>query len=362
MRRISDKVICGGVVIGGGSPVVIQSMTNTDTRDVEATVGQICRLQEAGCEIVRVSVPDLQAADAFKEIRKKCELPLVADIHFDWRLAVAAIENGADKVRINPGNIGSEQNVRAVIDAAKKRRIPVRIGVNSGSIEKDILEKYKGPTAEGLAESALRNVELVRNMGFNDIVLSVKSSDVVMNYQAHLLIAEKTACPLHIGVTESGTPSTGIIKSSAGIGALLLAGIGDTIRVSLTADPVKEITVAREILKSTGYFEGGIDFVSCPTCSRCGTDLTKIADEIMSKLGSIEKEMLMKKMPRLKVAVMGCAVNGPGEASDADFGIACGPGMGLYFRGGSIERRVAEEEITDLIVEEVRKYVAEYGV
>ena len=310
MRRISRQVVCGGVVIGGGAPVAIQSMTNTDTRDVRATADQIRRLEEAGCEIVRVSVPDQQAADALKEIRKFCRLPLVADIHFDYRLAVESIRNGADKIRINPGNIGAEENVSAVVKAAKERRIPIRIGVNSGSIERDLLKKYGGPCAEGLAESALRNVQMVRNMGFEDIVLSAKASDAVMNYQAHLLIADKTDCPLHIGVTESGTPSVGIVKSAAGLGALLLAGIGDTIRVSLTADPVKEIPVAREILKSTGYFPGGIDFDPV-TCSRCKTDLTRIADEIMAQLGGIEKDMLGKKLPRLKVAVMGCAVNGP---------------------------------------------------
>ena len=284
---------------------------------------------------------------------------MVADIHFDYRLAVESIRNGADKIRINPGNIGAEENVSAVVKAAKERRIPIRIGVNSGSIERDLLKKYGGPCAEGLAESALRNVQMVRNMGFEDIVLSAKASDAVMNYQAHLLIADKTDCPLHIGVTESGTPSVGIVKSAAGLGALLLAGIGDTIRVSLTADPVKEIPVAREILKSTGYFPGGIDFVSCPTCSRCKTDLTRIADEIMAQLGGIEKDMLEKKLPRLKVAVMGCAVNGPGEASDADFGIACGDGKGVYFRGGKIVKTVAEEEITDLVISEIRQFVSE---
>ena len=283
----------------------------------------------------------------------------MADIHFDYRLAVESIRNGADKIRINPGNIGAEENVSAVVKAAKERRIPIRIGVNSGSIERDLLKKYGGPCAEGLAESALRNVQMVRNMGFEDIVLSAKASDAVMNYQAHLLIADKTDCPLHIGVTESGTPSVGIVKSAAGLGALLLAGIGDTIRVSLTADPVKEIPVAREILKSTGYFPGGIDFVSCPTCSRCKTDLTRIADEIMAQLGGIEKDMLEKKLPRLKVAVMGCAVNGPGEASDADFGIACGDGKGVYFRGGKIVKTVAEEEITDLVISEIRQFVSE---
>ncbi len=360
MKRISKKVICGGVAIGGGEPVVIQSMTNTDTHDVEATLCQIRELEEAGCQIVRISVPDQEAVDAFFRIRKKTEMPLVADIHFDYRLAVAAIHAGADKVRINPGNIGSEENVKAVVDAAKAQNVPIRIGVNSGSLEKDILEKYGGPTAEGLAESALRNVEIVRRMDFDNIVLSLKSSDVVMNYQAHLLIAEQTDCPLHIGVTESGTPSTGIVKSASGLGALLLAGIGDTIRVSLTADPVREIPVAREILKCTGCFDGGIDFVSCPTCARCKTDLTSIADGIMTRLGKLEMEMIKKKMPKLKIAVMGCAVNGPGEAKDADLGIACGKGKGVFFKKGQVVRTVGEEWICDLIVSEVARLVSEY--
>lgn len=362
MRRKSRRVMCGGLPIGDGAPVSIQSMTNTDTRDIEATLKQIRQLEEAGCQIVRVSVPDREAAEAFREIRKKTDIPLVADIHFDYRLAVEAIRAGADKVRINPGNIGGEDGVRAVTDAARKRRIPVRIGVNSGSIEKDILKKYGGPCAEGLVESALRNTELVEKMGLEDIVLSVKSSDVVMNYRAYLLLAERIDYPLHIGVTESGTPSTGIIKSSVGLGALLLAGIGDTIRVSLTADPVREIPVAREILKNTGNFDGGIDFVSCPTCSRCRTDLTAIADEITFRLGGIENEMLKKGMPKVKVAVMGCAVNGPGEASDADFGIACGDGKGVFFRNGHVEGTVDEADMADRIVSEVRRLAEKYAV
>ncbi len=351
--------MCGAVPVGDGAPVSIQSMTNTDTRDAEATLRQIRRLEDAGCEIVRVSVPDREAAESFRLIREKTELPLVADIHFDYRLAVEAIRAGADKVRINPGNIGSEEGVRAVVREAKKRHIPVRIGVNSGSIEKDILAAHGGPTAEGLVESALRSAELVEGMGLEDIVLSVKSSDVVMNYRAYLLLAERTDYPLHIGVTESGTPSTGIIKSSVGLGALLLAGVGDTLRVSLTADPVREIPVAREILKNTGYFDGGIDFVSCPTCSRCKTDLTKIADDIMSQLGRIENRMLRKKMPKIKVAVMGCAVNGPGEASDADVGVACGDGKGVIFCGGKIVDTVPEAEITRRIVSEAERLTGE---
>lgn len=360
MRRKTRRVLCGGVPIGGGAPVTIQSMTNTDTRDAAATLRQIRELEEAGCEIVRVSVPDHEAAEAFKEIRKGTELPLVADIHFDYRLAVEAIRAGADKVRINPGNIGGRERVRAVIDAAKERRIPVRIGVNSGSIEKDILASFGGPTAEGLVESALRNAALVEEMGFEDIVLSVKSSDVIMNYRAYLQLSDRSDYPLHIGVTESGTPSTGIIKSSVGLGALLLAGVGDTMRVSLTADPVKEIPVAREILKNTGHFDGGIDFVSCPTCSRCKTDLTAIADGIMSQLGGIENQMLKKRMPKIKVAVMGCAVNGPGEASDADFGVACGEKKGVFFRNGEIVDTVREEQITERIVSEVRRFTERF--
>lgn len=355
MRRISKKIMCGGVAIGGGAPISIQSMTNTDTRNVEATVAQVRRLEAAGCEIVRISVPDSQAAEAFGSIRRKCRIPVVADIHFDYRLAVAAIENGADKVRINPGNIGSRENVEAVVKAASARKIPIRIGVNSGSIEKEILAKYGGTTAEGLAESALKNIKLVESMDFDDICISAKASDVVMNYNAYKMIAEKTDYPIHIGVTEAGTPSTGIIKSSIGLGALLLEGIGDTMRVSLTADPEKEIPIAREILKNTGHFKGGIDFVSCPTCSRTKTDLTHIADDIMMRLGRIEQEMIERRLPKLKIAVMGCAVNGPGEAKDADLGVACGEGKGVIFVDGQIVRTVFEKDIPDAIISEVRK-------
>ena len=338
MRRISRQVVCGGVVIGGGAPVAIQSMTNTDTRDVRATADQIRRLEEAGCEIVRVSVPDQQAADALKEIRKFCRLPLVADIHFDYRLAVESIRNGADKIRINPGNIGAEENVSAVVKAAKERRIPIRIGVNSGSIERDLLKKYGGPCAEGLAESALRNVQMVRNMGFEDIVLSAKASDAVMNYQAHLLIADKTDCPLHIGVTESGTPSVGIVKSAAGLGALLLAGIGDTIRVSLTGDPVNEIMTAKMILRTLGLRTGGIELVSCPTCGRTEIDLIGLAEQV-------EKLVADYDHLNIKVAVMGCVVNGPGEAKEADLGIAGGKGCGILIKKGQIIKKVDEKDI-----------------
>ena len=298
----------------------------------------ISKLAEAGCEIVRVSVPDQQAADALKEIRKFCRLPLVADIHFDYRLAVESIRNGADKIRINPGNIGAEENVSAVVKAAKERRIPIRIGVNSGSIERDLLKKYGGPCAEGLAESALRNVQMVRNMGFEDIVLSAKASDAVMNYQAHLLIADKTDCPLHIGVTESGTPSVGIVKSAAGLGALLLAGIGDTIRVSLTGDPVNEIMTAKMILKTLGLRTGGIELVSCPTCGRTEIDLIGLAEQI-------EKLVADYDHLNIKVAVMGCVVNGPGEAKEADLGIAGGLGCGVIIKKGEIIRKLPEEEL-----------------
>lgn len=354
-RRKTKKVMCGNVPIGGGSPISVQSMTNTDTRDTVATLDQIKRLQDAGCQIVRLAVPDMAAAEAFGEIRKKTDMPLIADIHFDYRLAVAAIEKGADKVRINPGNIGSEERVKAVIDAAKKRRIPVRIGVNSGSVEKDILARYGGPCAEGLVESALRKIELVESMGLDDIVVSVKASDVVMNYQAYMLISQKTDHPLHIGVTESGDPKRGTVKSAAGLGALLLNGVGDTMRVSLTGDPAAEIPVARELLKCTGNLDAGINLVSCPTCSRCRTDMPAITERLMKKVEKIEAEMIQKNMPGIDLAVMGCAVNGPGEASHADLGVACGDGKGVIFKKGKIIETVAEADIENRLLDELKE-------
>lgn len=348
--RKSRKVFCGEVQIGGNAPISIQSMTNTDTRNVKATINQIQQLQEAGCDIVRCAIPDMEAADAFGEIRKQVNIPLVADIHFDYRLAIKAIENGADKIRINPGNIGEETRVKAVVDAAKERKIPIRIGVNSGSLEKDILAKYQGVTAEGLAESVLRNIALLEKMDFQDIVVSLKASDIRLNYSAHMLIASKTEYPLHIGITEAGTIESGKVKSAIGIGSLLIAGIGDTMRVSLTGDPVKEVYFAKEILKSLDLRKGVIHFVSCPTCGRCRVNLAQIATEIETALKPIEEERQKNGLPNLTIAVMGCEVNGPGEAKEADFGVACGKGKGIIFKKGQIIDTVEESEIVNKLI------------
>ncbi len=347
---MSRQVSCGGVLIGGGAPISIQSMTNTDTRNVDATVSQIEQLTEAGCDIVRCAIPDMEAANAFGEIKKKVRVPLVADIHFDYRLAVAAIHNGADKVRINPGNIGSSDRVKAVVDSAKERRIPIRIGVNSGSLEKEILQKYGGVTAEGLAESALRSIALIESMDFSDIVLSLKSSDVRLNYQAHKIISQKIDHPLHIGITEAGTVESGKAKSAIGIGALLLSGIGDTIRVSLTGNPVNEVYFAEQILKALDLKSSSIRFVSCPTCGRCGVDLARITTDVERALKPIEDKMKEKNMSSITVAVMGCEVNGPGEAREADFGVACGKGKGLLFKNGQIIKTVQEDEIAKELI------------
>jgi (E)-4-hydroxy-3-methylbut-2-enyl-diphosphate synthase len=347
---MSRQVSCGGVLIGGGAPISIQSMTNTDTRNVPETVNQIERLTEAGCDIVRCAIPDLEAAEAFGQIKKKVKAPLVADIHFDYRLAVAAIKNGADKVRINPGNIGDTDRVRAVVEAAKEREIPIRIGVNSGSLEKEILEKYQGVTAEGLAESALKNIKLIESMDFDNIVLSLKSSDVRLNYQAHKLVALQMDYPLHIGITEAGTVESGKAKSAVGIGSLLLEGIGDTIRVSLTGDPVNEVYFATEILKALDLRQNSIHFISCPTCGRCGVDLDKITRQVETALKPIEKKMKLKKLPTFSVAVMGCEVNGPGEAREADYGVACGKGKGLIFKNGKTVKTVREDEIAKELI------------
>lgn len=342
---MSRQVSCGDVLIGGGAPISIQSMTNTDTRNVAETVRQIERLAEAGCDIVRCAVPDMEAADAFGKIKKLVKVPLVADIHFDYRLAVAAVENGADKVRINPGNIGDRVRIKAVADAARERRIPIRIGVNSGSLEKDILEKYQGVTAEGLAESALRNIKLMEDMDFSDIVLSMKASDVRLNYLAHKLIFNEMDYPLHIGITEAGTAEGGKAKSAAGIGALLLEGIGDTIRVSLTGDPVNEVYFAAEILKALDLRRNSIHFISCPTCGRCGVDLAEITAKVETALKPVEESLKKNNLPSFSVAVMGCEVNGPGEAREADFGVACGKGKGLIFKNGEVVKAVPEEDI-----------------
>lgn len=339
--------MCGDVQIGGGAPVSIQSMTNVNTADIPAAKNQIQRLTDAGCQIIRLAVPDMESAEAFGELKKFAQVPLVADIHFDYRLALAAIENGADKVRINPGNIGDEENVRKVVHAAKNAGIPIRVGVNSGSLEKDILERNGGPTAEGLAESALRNVKLLEDMDFSDIVISLKSSNVKMNYDAYRIVSAKTDYPLHIGVTEAGTLSRGKVKSAAGIGALLLNGIGDTMRVSLTADPVEEVIFAKELLQAIGLRDTGIDIVSCPTCGRTKVDLERIVSDVERRLDTVQENLQGRK---LKIAVMGCVVNGPGEARDADLGVACGDGKGAIFAKGQVLKTVSENEIADEII------------
>ena len=320
-RKLTRKVKVGKVYVGGDAPVTIQSMTNTDTRDVEATLKQIRELYNAGCEIIRCTVPDLEAAEAIKEIVKQSPIPVVADIHFDYRLALKVVENGISAVRINPGNIGSIERVRMVAEACKAKNIPIRIGVNSGSLEKEILERDGKPTAKGLVESALAHVKILEAVDFHDIVISIKSSDVKMMIDAYRLMSEKVDYPLHLGVTESGTPFRGTIKSSIGIGTLLAEGIGDTIRVSLTSDPIEEIKVAKEMLKALGLREGGLEFVSCPTCGRTQIKLIEIANEVERRLEGINKD--------IKVAVMGCIVNGPGEAREADIGIAGGKGEGI---------------------------------
>ena len=343
MTRKETKVInIGGRKIGGGNPVAIQSMTNTKTEDVESTVAQILALEKAGCEIIRCAVPNMEAAQALQEIKKQIHIPLVADIHFDYRLAIAAIENGADKIRINPGNIGSEDRVRAVVEKAKEYEIPIRVGVNSGSLEKNLLEKYGGVTAEGIVESALDKVHMIENMGYDNLVVSIKSSDVMMCVKAHELIAKKCPYPLHVGITESGTLLSGNIKSSVGLGIILNQGTGDTIRVSLTGDPLEEIKSANMILKALGLRKGGIEVVSCPTCGRTNIDLIPLADQVETMAADFENL-------NLKVAVMGCVVNGPGEAKEADVGIAGGNGEGLLIKKGEVIRKVPEDQLLDTL-------------
>lgn len=345
MRERTKVVQIGGCLIGGGNPIAIQSMTNTKTEDVRATVSQILELEEAGCDIVRCAVPTMEAAAALAGIKEQIHIPLVADIHFDYRLAVAAIENGADKIRINPGNIGSKDRVQAVVNAAKERDIPIRVGVNSGSLEKELIEKYGRVTAEGLVESALAQVNLIENMGYGNLVISIKSSDVLMCIRAHELIAGQTDYPLHVGVTESGSLTAGNIKSAVGIGNILYQGIGDTIRVSLTGSPVEEVRSAKLILKALGLRRGGVTVVSCPTCGRTQIDLIGLAAKV---------EKLVENMDlSIKVAVMGCVVNGPGEAKEADIGIAGGKGEGLLLRKGEVVRKVPEENLLDALKEEL---------
>ena len=344
-RDKTREIAVGTVKIGGGNPVAIQSMTNTKTEDVKSTVAQILRLEAAGCQIVRCAVPTMEAAHALREIRRQIHIPLVADIHFDYRLAIAAIENGADKIRINPGNIGSEEKVRAVVDKAREYGIPIRVGVNSGSLEKHLLEKYGGVTAEGLVESAMDKVHMIEDMGYDNLVVSIKSSDVMMCVQAHEQIAKQCVYPLHVGITESGTVYSGNVKSSVGLGIILHEGIGDTIRVSLTGDPVEEIRTAKLILKTLGLRKGGIEVVSCPTCGRTKIDLIGLAKQV---------EKMVEDIPLdIKVAVMGCAVNGPGEAREADIGIAGGIGEGLLIKKGQIIKKVKEEELLDTLRQEL---------
>ena len=346
MERKKTKVVqIGDRAIGGENPILIQSMTNTKTNDTAATVAQIQELARAGCEIIRCAVPDMEAARALAEIKKQITLPLVADIHFDYKLAIAAMENGADKIRINPGNIGGADRVRAVVDAARERDIPIRIGVNSGSLERQLVEKYGGVTEEGIVESALDKVRMVEELGYGNLVISIKSSDVMMCVRAHGLLADKTDYPIHVGITESGTVQSGNIKSAVGLGIILNQGIGDTVRVSLTGNPVEEIKSARLILRTLGLRRGGIEVVSCPTCGRTRIDLIGLA-------GKVEK--LAEEYPLdIKIAVMGCAVNGPGEAKEADLGIAGGQGEGLLFRKGEIIRKVPEEGLLAALKEEL---------
>lgn len=337
MRKKTREVTIGNCKIGGSNPIAIQSMTNTKTEDVEATVAQIQALTKAGCDIIRCAVPTMEAAKALAEIKKQIEIPLVADIHFDYRLAIAAMEYGADKIRINPGNIGASERVQAVVDVAKEKNIPIRVGVNSGSLEKELVEKYHGVTAEGIVESALDKVHLIENMGYDNLVISIKSSDVLMCVKAHELIAEKTDHPLHVGITESGTIISGNIKSSIGLGLILHQGIGDTVRVSLTGDPLEEIKSAKLILRTLGLRKGGIEVVSCPTCGRTRIDLIGLANQV---------ENLVTEYPLdIKVAVMGCVVNGPGEAKEADLGVAGGLGEGLIIKHGEVYKKVPEDEL-----------------
>ena len=351
MTREQTRVIqIGDRVIGGGNPILIQSMTNTRTEDVAATVEQIHRLEEAGCEIIRCTVPTLEAAKAIAEIKKQISIPLVADIHFDYKMAIAAMENGADKIRINPGNIGGRDKVEAVVQVAKERNIPIRVGVNSGSLEKELVEKYHGVTAEGIVESALDKVHMIEEFDYHNMVISIKSSDVLMCVKAHELLAGQTDYPLHVGITESGTVISGNIKSSIGLGLILHQGIGDTIRVSLTGDPVEEIYSAKLILRTLGLRRGGIEVVSCPTCGRTKIDLIGLANQVETMVAGYPLD--------IKVAVMGCAVNGPGEAKEADIGIAGGIGEGLLIKKGEIIKKVPEEQLLAVLKEELDNWQA----
>ena len=344
-RKSTREVRIGDVVIGGNHPIAIQSMTNTKTQDVEATVAQILQLERAGCQIIRSTVPDMEAAKALQEIKKQIHIPLVADIHFDYRLAIAAMENGADKIRINPGNIGSAERVKAVVDCARERNIPIRVGVNSGSLEKELVEKYHGVTAEGIVESALDKVKMIEDFGYDNLVISIKSSDVMMCVKAHELISKQTDYPLHVGITESGTLISGNIKSAVGLGIMLNEGVGHTIRVSLTGDPLEEIKSAKLILKTLGLRKGGIEVVSCPTCGRTRIDLIGLANKVENLVQNYDLD--------IKVAVMGCVVNGPGEAREADIGVAGGIGEGLLIKKGEIVKKVPEDQLLAVLKDEL---------
>lgn len=347
VRKPTRKIRVGGIYIGGDAPITVQSMTCTDTRDTAATIGQIRRLEEAGCDIVRIAVPDNEAAEAVRTIKKAVSVPVVADIHFDYRLAIECIKNGADKIRLNPGNIGSRDRVRMVVEAAKAAGIPIRIGVNSGSVEKHIMEKYNGVTPEGMVESALGHAAILEELGFEEIAFSMKASSVTQTIAAYRLMSQKSRYPLHIGVTEAGTLFRGTVKSSVGLGCLLSEGIGDTLRVSLTGDPVEEVKAGREILRALDIDKRGIELVSCPTCGRCRIDLVNIAELLDVKLKDIKKD--------IKVAVMGCAVNGPGEAREADIGIAGGDGEALLFKKGKTIRKIPQDKIVEELMAEIEK-------
>jgi len=352
VRRETRQISIGNVKIGGGSPVTVQSMTKTDTRDVRSTVEEITRLEAVGCDIVRLAVPDMEAATALGRIKSHVDIPIVSDIHFDYRLALEAIEQGVDGMRINPGNIGSKRRIKSVVDAVKQRGIPIRIGVNSGSLEKDILKKYGSPTADALAESALRHVQILEDLDFRDIKISVKSTDVTKMIESYRIISERTEYPLHLGVTEAGSIKMGTIKSSIGIGTLLAEGIGDTIRVSLTDDPVEEVNVGIDILRSLGLRKNGIEIISCPGCGRLEIDLMKLVKEAESRLSGIE-------LPRpVKVAILGCVVNGPGEASEADIGIAGGKGKGMLYKDGKLVRSFKEHLLVDELLKELEIFAS----
>jgi (E)-4-hydroxy-3-methylbut-2-enyl-diphosphate synthase len=347
-RKNTCPIKVGNVTVGGNAPIAVQSMTNTFTQDVPATVSQIQRLEAAGCEIVRVAVPDQEAAQAISLIKEKVSIPIIADIHFDYRLAIAAVKGGADGLRLNPGNIGSHNKIKSVLDCAKNFNVPIRIGVNSGSLEKDILKKYNGISAEGMVESAMRHIDFIRSLDFHNIKISIKASDVHRTVEAYRLLSSKTDLPLHVGVTEAGGLYSGIVKSSLGIGMLLSEGIGDTIRVSLTRDPVEEVRVGYEILKALDIRRYGPDIISCPTCGRCKIDLFNIVERI-------ENALLLNPLP-IKLAIMGCVVNGPGEAKEADIGIAGGDGTGILFKKGKVIKKFPEEKLVEVLLAEVEKF------